>query len=153
MEKLLLILLMLSILFGCINHKNASGNQGIIGEVKWLEGNLMPAIGDTSYTERAKGTPVIREIYIYKAAKPEDVVSNGGTFYKVINTEFVKKVKTKKDGTFKAKLPPGKYSIFTMEKKGLFANKFDGENFINPVTVHDNKITEIQILVNYKAFY
>ncbi len=38
-------------------------------------------------------------------------------------------------------------------EKGIFGNRFDVESFINPVTVHDNKFTEIQIPVNYKAFY
>ncbi len=153
MEKLPLILLSLSLLFGCINKISGTGNQGIIGQVRWLEGNLMPTIGDTSYAERVKGVPIERDIYIFKAVKQQDALSAGGAFYKSINGELVYRLKSRKDGTFKVKLPPGKYSIFTMEKDGYFANRFDGDNYINPVTVYANNFTEIQIQVNCKAFY
>lgn len=153
MKKLLIILISILFLSGCINQKNSLGDQGIIGEVRWIEGNLMPAIGDTSYIERAKGIPIERDIYIFKAVKQEDAVSAGGTFYKSINGELVYRLESKRDGTFKVNLPPGKYSIFVMEKDGYFANIFDGDNYINPVTVQANNFTEIQIQVNYKAFY
>lgn len=113
----------------------------------------MPAIGDTTYIERAKGIPIERDIYIFKAVKQQDALSAGGTFYKSINGELVYRLKSRKDGTFKVKLPPGRYSIFVMEKDGYFANIFDGDNYINPVTVQANKFTAIQIQVNYKAFY
>lgn len=113
----------------------------------------MPSIGDTTYATRAKGVPIKREIYIYKATKPDDAVWADGNFYASIRTQLVKKVKSGKDGRFKVKLPPGKYSVFVVEKEGLFANIFDGDNCINPVTVQANNFTEIQILVNYKAYY
>jgi hypothetical protein len=48
---------------------------------------------------------------------------------------LIRKIKTDKTGSFKANLDPGKYSIFVQEEDGLFANVFDGEGFINPVTV------------------
>ncbi|MCK5467242.1 MAG: carboxypeptidase regulatory-like domain-containing protein [Cyclobacteriaceae bacterium] len=153
MEKVLIFLLSILFLLGCINQKHNSGKQGIIGEVRWIEGNLMPAIGDTTYIERAKGIPIERDIYIFKAVKQQDALSAGGTFYKSINGELVYRLKSRKDGTFKVKLPPGRYSIFVMEKDGYFANIFDGDNYINPVTVQANKFTAIQIQVNYKAFY
>lgn len=153
MEKVLIFLLSILFLLGCINQKHSSGKQGIIGEVRWIEGNLMPAIGDATYIERAKGIPIERDIYIFKAVKQQDALSAGGTFYKSINGELVYRLKSRKDGTFKVKLPPGRYSIFVMEKDGYFANIFDGDNYINPVTVQANKFTAIQIQVNYKAFY
>ena len=153
MGKELIFLLSILFLLGCINQKHSSGKQGIIGEVRWIEGNLMPAIGDTTYIERAKGIPIERDIYIFKAVKQQDALSAGGTFYKSINGELVYRLKSRRDGTFKVKLPPGRYSIFVMEKDGYFANIFDGDNYINPVTVQANKFTAIQIQVNYKAFY
>ena len=113
----------------------------------------MPTIGDTSLSERARGIPVVRDIYIFSAVKRKDVVSGGGSFYKLINGDLVDRLKTKKDGKFQADLPPGKYSIFVMEQEGYFANIFDGENYISPVTVQANRFTEIKILVNYKAYY
>lgn len=153
MNKVLIIFIAILFLASCINQKISLATQGIIGEVKWVEGNLMPSIGDTTYATRAKGVPIKREIYIYKVTKPDDAVREDGNFYASIRTQLVKKVKSGKDGRFKVKLPPGKYSVFVVEKEGLFANIFDGDNCINPVTVQANNFTEIQILVNYKAYY
>ena len=134
-----------------MQHKD--GGQGIIGEVRWIEGNLMPSIGDTSYASRAEGVPIEREIYVYKATQLKDVEKSGGSFYTSIHTQLIKKVKSKKDGSFRVLLPSGKYSLFVVEEEGFFANIFDGDNFINPVTVQPDNYTEIKIQVNYKAFY
>ena len=65
----------------------------------------------------------------------------------------IKNGRSNKNGIFKANLSVGKYSIFILEKDGYFANTFDGDNYISPVTIHANKFTEIQILVNYQAYY
>ena len=113
----------------------------------------MPSIGDTSYASRAEGVPIEREIYVYKATQLKDVERSGGSFYTSIHTPLIKKVKSKKDGSFRVLLPSGKYSLFIVEEEGFFANTFDGDNYINPVTVQPNKYTEIKIRVNYKAFY
>jgi hypothetical protein len=40
-----------------------------------------------------------------------------------------------------------------MEAEGLFANKYDGEGFINPVTIVANSFVNMEILINYKAYY
>lgn len=153
MKKVPIIFIAILILTSCINQKISLATQGIIGEVRWVEGNLMPTIGDTTYAARAKGIPIEREIYIYKATKPDDAIRADGNFYTSISTKLVKRLKSGKDGSFKVILPPGKYSLFVMEKEGLFANTFDGDNYINPVTVQANNFTEIQIMVNYKAYY
>jgi len=153
MKNLCFAILSVMILFGCANQKTSIGTQGLIGEVRWVEGNLMPTIGDTTYVERAKGIPIEREIYIFKAIKIDEAISAGGSFYKSVNAELVLRLKSNKNGIFKANLPVGKYSIFILEKDGYFANTFDGDNYISPVTIHANKTTEIQILVNYQAYY
>ena len=140
-------------LLGCVTQKPNYYDQGLAGEVRWVEGNLMPTIGDTTYAERARGIPIEREIYVFKAVKKENTISAVGTFYKSVQSELVSKFMTNPDGTFKVSLPAGRYSVFVMEEEGYFANLFDGGNYINPVTVHTNNFTEIQILVNYKAFY
>ncbi len=153
MEKLLTLLISILLLYACINQNGSLNKQGIIGEVRWVEGNLMPTIGDTTYAARAKGIPIEREVFIYEVTKADDAVRSTGNFYTSINAKLVKKIKTGKDGSFKVNVPPGKYSLFVMEKEGLFANTFDGDNYISPVTVQANNFTEIQILVNYMAYY
>jgi hypothetical protein len=66
---------------------------------------------------------------------------------------LLKKVKSKKDGSFCVKLAPGKYSVFVKEPKGLFANTFDVQGCIQCVTVKKGEFTKITIEVNYEAFY
>jgi hypothetical protein len=152
MQKLVLLSSFL-FLYSCVAMQHKDGGQGIIGEVRWIEGNLMPSIGDTCYASRAEGVPIEREIYVYKATQLKDVEKSGGSFYTSIHTQLIKKVKSKKDGSFRVPLPSGKYSLFIVEEEGFFANTFDGDNYINPVTVQPNNFTEIKIRVNYKAFY
>ena len=152
MQKLVLLSSFL-FLSSCVAMQHKDGDQGIIGEVRWIEGNLMPSIGDTSYASRAEGVPIEREIYVYNATQLKDVEKSGGSFYTSIHTHLIKKVKSKKDGSFRVHLPSGKYSLFIVEKEGFFANTFDGDNYINPVTVQPDNYTEIKIRVNYKAFY
>jgi hypothetical protein len=100
------------------------------------------------------GIPIQRTILIYKAVKKSDTESGTSpSFYSMVKGKLIRKIKTDKTGSFKANLDPGKYSIFVQEEDGLFANVFDGEGFINPVTVESGKLTGIVIKVNYKAAY
>ncbi len=155
MKYFLSIITIPLIVAACSMATKSNQPQGITGRVLWLEGNLMPSVGDTTMTDRLAGKPVQRTLYIHEATTPDETVKvqNSGIFYSEIQTRLVKKVKTDGSGTFRAELPPGKYSIFVQEKDGFFANIFDGEGHINPVTVEEDKFTEIEIKVNYMAFY
>ena len=114
---------------------------------------MMPKVGDKTTPQKLEGEPVERDVYIFKAVKLDNVIKGGSSFYKLVNGKLAGRCSTDKTGRFKIKLPPGKYSVFTMEEDGYFANIYDGENYINPVTVHPDSFTEIVILVNYKAYY
>lgn len=153
MIKFPLLLVFLSVITGCITQKTYNSNQGIIGEVRWVEGNLMPSVDDTSYADRLKGKPVKRTVYIYKATRRDETIGSNGVFFNMISTELIAKARSKSNGKFKVNLPPGKYSLLVQEEEGLYANTFDGDDYINPVTVHANNFAEVQILVNYKAYY
>ena len=152
-QKLIIIVCSIILMGSCKSLRISNEKQGIIGEVRWVEGNMMPAIGDSTMGARLQGIPVQRELYIFKAVNREDVVSSEGAFFKLVHGELVTRLKTDRDGAFKVFLMPGKYSVFTMENDGYFANIFDGENDINPVTVQPNSFTEVKMLVNYRAFY
>lgn len=145
------------ILLAMISCRTAIRSQTgtITGKVVWLEGNLMPSIGDPDYAARAAGRPIQRMLYIYEAATPEQSERKVGeaSFYSEIHTKLIKKVRSGNDGTFSVKLPPGKYSVFSMEDEGLFANVFDGEGHISPVEVDAGMVSEIVIKINYKAYY
>jgi hypothetical protein len=126
----------------------AAQRQGIKAKVEWLSGNQMPG------PERVTTSPqnIQRELLIYEAVTLQQAKVDG-VFFSDITTRLVKKVKTNKKGCSKVKLPPGNYSIFVQEKRGLFANRFDGQGRINCVTVKPGEFTEITILVDYEAAY
>ncbi|MTI24563.1 hypothetical protein E1163_06360 [Fulvivirga kasyanovii] len=73
--------------------------------------------------------------------------------YKEVPSELIKTVETDENGNFTVQLAPGRYSVFTKEEDGLFANVFDGEGNVNPVTVKQGEMTELNIDINYKAVY
>lgn len=127
--------------------------QGLAGEVRWLEGNLMPSISEEPEAQPdKKGKPVKREIHIYELTTMDEAKAEG-TFFRDIKSPLVKTVSSNKDGYFQVELPEGRYSVFVQEEEGLFANIFDGEGNINPVTIQEGEVTEISIEINYKAAY
>lgn len=91
-----------------------------------------------------------REIFVYDLATPSDVELEDGFFIKV-HTKLVARSFCKVDGSFKIKLEPGRYSIFVKEDQGLYANIFDNENHISPITVESKKYSWITISINYKS--
>ena len=70
-----------------------------------------------------------------------------------IETPLVAEVETDDEGRFSVELPIGKYSIFTVEESGYFANVFDLDSYINPVEVKEGEWTQADILVTYEAAY
>ena len=122
--------------------------QGIKGQLYWVHGNQMPGPEKKHIPRQG----VAREIYIYEVTSLPYVEIQDG-FYKKVHSRFIKSLFSKPDGSFKAKLPPGHYSVFVMENKGLYANIFDAENNISPVTVEPKKYSWITITINYEATY
>jgi hypothetical protein len=132
----------------CLIIINASAQkQGICGKVIWEEGNQMPGPG-----KKNTGKGIAREIHVYEMTTMEQTTRQNG-FYKEIKTRFVASTVSKADGSYKLKLPPGKYSVFTKEPEGLFANLFDQNGGINTVEVTAGKFVPLEIKVNYKAAY
>lgn len=128
--------------------------QGIRGKVIWLEGNMMPTIAeDTSTIKSREGKPIERTVYIYELTSREQAEEVESGFYTDIETELVKKVEAGEDGHFQAALEPGRYSLLVKEPKGLYANLYDGEGNINPVTVKKDSVSHVEIKVDYKAVY
>lgn len=70
-----------------------------------------------------------------------------------IETALVAEIETDESGNFSVSLPPGKYSIFTVEEDGYFANIFDLDSYINPFEVREGEWTQANILINYQAAY
>ena len=94
----------------------------------------------------------VREILVYDLTSMNDVTVVG-PFFRDIKTRLVASVQSNADGTFKVKLAPGSYSVFTKEKNGLYANLFDNKNNINPVIIKESQYTWKTITVDYEAAY
>lgn len=128
--------------------QTAQGKQGINGTIKWFQGNMMP--GPDKPTIRGQG--VVREIYILPLVKSQDLTDQG-PIYKEIPFEPVAKVRSDENGNFFVILEPGTYSIFTRETDGWYANLIDGQNRIHPVEVVQGAFTNVNIEINYMAFF
>ncbi len=146
----LLLLLFTSCAVKPTNINENDIKQGVEGRVLWMEGNLMPTTDKPNAA--IKGKPIERQIFIYKLVNVMDTETDGRFFTK-IKGKLVKKVQSDAQGKFKAQLPVGEYSLLVKEEKGWYANLFDGDNNVNPVVVNKNKITKIDINVDYKAVY
>ncbi|WP_194776749.1 carboxypeptidase regulatory-like domain-containing protein [Pararhodonellum marinum] len=130
--------------------------SGIIGNVFWIEGNQMPMMLDENEPGemgREGKNPIPRTIYIHALTPISKTQQGEDGLFSEVGTALLKEVQTDMEGKFKVGLPPGMYSLFTLEEKGLFANVFDRDNHINPVEVKKGKWAELDIVINYKAVY
>ena len=131
------------------NEDEVTISQGVWGNVWFWEGNFMPVIDPT----QAKITPVIRDISIYEATTNSMVESFGGIFFTKINSTLITTIQSDEGGFFEVSLAPGKYSFFVKEDTLFYANEWDGKGYILSATVTENKITERQIDITYKAVF
>lgn len=127
--------------------------QGITGQVRWYEGNLMPAVSEAGNPDSSRsGQDIQRTLHIYELTKRGQTTEQSG-FFRDLRTRRVTTVATDSTGRFQLSLPPGQYSLLVEEEEGLFANLFDGEDHISPVTVYPDSVTHATIKVDYKAVY
>lgn len=153
MNKLffLSILCLVVSLVGCKPYKPEG--QGITGTVTWLDGNQMPMVTeDGKATDKVAPKPIKRVLKIYPLIKFSDLRMEEGLFTAVAG-QPITEVESNDSGAYSIQLSPGRYSVFVVEENGLFANVFDGDGNVNPVTVKENEWTLLDIVVNYKAVY
>jgi hypothetical protein len=128
--------------------------EGLYGQVLWLEGNLMPRMDESEQAlqSRSSGKGIQRIVHIYPAVSAAQVPSEKG-FFDLSGVEKLATLQTDDKGRFFIALPPGTYSIFSEEEEGLWANVFDANNTINPVVIEAGQITSWTFEINYKAAY
>src|SRR5690554_2003801 len=143
--------LLLVLSFSCKTAKK--DGQGIQGQVFWLEGNQMPQMAEegeipTRPAKRGvKRTVKIHELTHINQARLGDALFGN------IETPLIREIETDESGHFSVGLPPGRYSIFTVEENGHFANILDLDSYINPFEVKEGEWTQADILINYQAAY
>jgi hypothetical protein len=143
MKKLFLLLAFFSML-----QFTKGPREGISGQVLWLREDQMSGSSKTI----APPLGVVREILIYKATSLKDA-QQVDQFFNELKTELVTTTWSKEDGTFKIKLPPGEYSVFTRESRGLYAGSVDKNGCINCVVVKPKKYSWVAITIDYDAPY
>lgn len=154
MKKFVIVLLLFSsvILFQYCKPYQPEG-QGITGTVTWVEGNQMPTIIDSKTADqRPAAKPIQRTVKIYPLIQFEDLKIENG-LYTAVAEKPLTEVRTDEKGNYSVQLSPGRYSVFVVEEGGLFANIFDGEGNVQPVTVKEKEWTLLDIAVNHMAHY
>ena len=132
------------------NDDKVTIEQGIWGDVWFLEGDFMPMCPSGTIT------PVAREIRVHVLTHRDDVVEGPiayAPFYSEINSDLVATIYSGTDGFFEVELPPGQYSLFVVEDTLFYAYRFDGQGHINPVEVLEDEVTEILFNIDYEATY
>ncbi len=131
-------------------RKKTAPKQGICGTIIEKRGNHMPTVDRPTPAE----LPVEREVLIYPVLKTEQVTMTEDGFYSSVPGEPIKTVRSDKRGKFCAYgLPAGTYSVLVREPKGLYANLFDGQNRINPVTVQKQKVAKLIVEISHGAVF
>ena len=95
-----------------------------------------------------KGAAVSRTVLVYQLTTLKQV---GGVtnFYNTIQTQLVAKTQSNDKGEYVIALPEGSYSVFVQESGLLYANDFDGEGHICPVTVVADKVSKKDVVVSH----
>lgn len=150
MKYFLLPFCLLLLLIACkTGQQPSSAGQGIEGQLWWLEGDFMPRIGGRPTGKR---TPAQRSVVAYEAISLQ-AMKHPGPLFPSVPARKVAETESGPDGKFRLSLPPGIYSVFTREAEGLFANSFDGNGIVNPVSVKEGEFTNITLEINYAATY
>ncbi|GEO05703.1 hypothetical protein AAE02nite_33670 [Adhaeribacter aerolatus] len=148
-----LILSLIFLAFAPQNQQAPAASQGILGTITLREGNFMPGPNRKDKMQPvAAGKIAPREIFVYELTNLKQVKANG-PFYSELKSNLVAKVVSGEDGLFRVDLKPGKYSVFSKEPGGLFANRLDGDGNIYPVEVTESRLTLIDFIIDYNASY
>jgi hypothetical protein len=123
---------------------------GIEGYIFRISGNRMPS-PDTKLSA-PKGEKAV--LYVYELTSLSQVTRQGESpFYSSIRTRLVRSINSDEKGYFFVSLPPGEYSLFTKKDALFYANNFDGSNHIAPVKVSANKVSQVNVNIDYDAVY
>ena len=147
-KTILLLAISLPVLLS--SAKCQGKKTGIEGYIFRISGNRMPS-PDVKLSP-PKGIKAI--LYVYQLTTLSQVTKAGeSAFYSHISTKLVQTVTSDESGYFYLALPSGEYSLFTKKDALFYANNFDGDNHIAPVRVSANKVTQVNVNIDYDAVY
>ena len=153
-SSVILFLILAFSMTACAQQKSplqtTNVKQGICGMVLEKRGNHMPSPD----SPLSKGHPVEREILVFPLLNVSQVVAGENGFIKSVGKiEPIETVKSDKAGKFCVSLPVGRYSVIVRETKGLYANLFDAQNNIFPVTVKKGKQETVTVDITHQAVF
>jgi hypothetical protein len=126
----------------------AAAQQGVSGVVLLIDGNQMPSPDEPRPAPR----PVSRIVAVYELTHQNQATLQDG-FFHFIATKKVAQTRSRKNGRFRIKLPPGTYSLFVREPQGWYANQWDGQGNIHPVTVSRGAFTHTTLSISHGATF
>lgn len=113
----------------------------------------MPQISENGHTGNKPPKEGVKRVIKIHELTHINEARLGDYLFGEIETPLVSTIETDDKGNFEIELPTGKYSLFTVEEKGYFANVFDLDSYIFPVEVEENSWTQVEILIDYEAAY
>ncbi len=118
------------------HRKKWENAQGVKGKAVKLTGNFMPGIGGPPGGRR---TPMSVPVWVFKGkVKPFRKPDRK-------HPALVKVVRSGKDGTYRAALPPGEYTIVSKTGGRLYLNSYDGVGYWSTVMIEKGRWTEFDI--------
>ncbi len=148
--KKTILLLAFSLPFTPTSAFSQVKKTGLEGYIFRINGNRMPS--PDAKPSPPKGVKAV--LYIYELTSLNQVTKQGETaFYSSIRTRLVQTVVSDETGYFFVSLPSGEYSLFTKKDALYYANNFDGDGHIAPVKIAPNKVTQVNVNIDYDAVY
>lgn len=139
-----IVLLVIS-LMGC-----GASKVLVTGKVQRVMGNQMPSPD----LENEEPGGFSTTVFFFEPTLMNMGVSTGeqGVFL-MTNKKLVAKVLAEKDGSFKLKLKPGKYSVLLGKDGQYYSNISDLEGLINPIQINKGNNKAIALKADWGAIY
>lgn len=143
--KAIVFVLLIAFLFSC-----SSAKVLVAGKVQRIMGNQMPS------PDLAKEEPggFSTTVYFF-----EPTLVNMGLpteeqgVFMMTDKKLVAKVLAEKDGSFKLKLKPGKYSVLLGKDGQYYSNISDLEGLINPIEINKSSKKPLVLKADWGAIY
>lgn len=136
---------MITLAFWLISLSHLQAQRfGIKGQLYWSTPESIKASQTVAYN----GIPL--EVFVHELTSTAEVDIVDGIITKIY-TPVVDRFFCKWDGSFKSKLPAGKYSVFVRYQNGFYGNLQDATDNLSPVSLGQNKSEWITITINYSS--
>jgi hypothetical protein len=141
-----IVFVLLSVgLFSC-----SSAKVLVSGKVQRIMGNQMPSPDLANEEPRGFSTTV----YFFEPTLVNMGLPTGEQgLFMMTDKKLVAKVLAEKDGSFKLKLKPGKYSVLLGKEGQYYSNISDIEGLINPVEINKGSKKPLVLKADWGAIY